>query len=73
MATALAKFPDKTSVFVRLVLFQDKSEINLLEIHSVNIGYVIVRVGFPLIRLELGNPLETVVSVVAVVARRVGP
>ena len=40
---------------------------------SVDVGQIVVGVGFPLITLKLGNLLETVVGVVAVVARRVSP
>ena len=40
---------------------------------SINIGQVIIGVSLPLITLELGNHLKTVMGVVAVIARRISP
>ena len=39
----------------------------------INVGQVIVSISLPLVTLKLGKLLETVVGVVAEVARRVGP
>ena len=36
---------------------------------SVDVGQIVVGVGFPLVTLKLGNLLETVVGVVAVITR----
>ena len=41
----------------------------LLDTLSVDVGQIVIGVGFPLVRLELGNHLLTVVGVVAVVAQ----
>lgn len=35
---------------------------------SVDVGQIVVSIGFPFVGLKLGNPLEAVVGVIAVVA-----